>query len=124
MTKSNRLDCLACKDGGTRPKRGEGVRIVFDPRIHFFGTPTIEGRGLSAEHMASRMYELGPDAVLGDYGLTHEEVVAACWWAAHWGPRKFRKVWKDWGVEAAAHLWYGCVTIPLPPTRADIEASR
>ena len=128
MTKRERPKCLACKSSGTRPKRGEGVRIVFDPRIQFSGTPTIERHMLSAERMASGMYGLGSgadiDNVLDDYGLTREGLIVACWWAAHWGPRKFRKAWREWGELANWHLWYGCVTVPLPPTRAEIEASR
>ena len=122
MTK--RPDCLACKSSGTRPKRGERVRIVFDPGIQMPGSPTIEHHRLSAEAIASLMYSYGWGEVEVAYGLTHEEVVAACWWAAHWGPRKFKLAWKEWGALARWHLWYGCVTVPLPPTRAEIEASR
>lgn len=115
--------CLYCEKAGVRAKRGEKVRIVFDPGIQMPGTPTIEGHRLAAEHMADRMFELGSDAVLDDYELTYEELITACWWAAHWGPRKFKKAWKEWGEIAGAHLWYGCINVPLPPTRAEIECA-
>lgn len=118
MTK--RPDCLACKSSGTRPKRGEGVLIVFDPMIQMPGSPTIGSHRLAAEQIASLFYSYGWGEVGVAYGLTHEEVVVACWWAARWGPRRFKRVWKEWGVEAGDHLWYGCVTVPLPPTRAEL----
>lgn len=113
--------CLACEKDGARTKPGAGVRIVFDPAIQLRGTPTIEGHTLSAEQMAWIMYEHGKDEIY-DYDLTHEEIIAACWWAGRWGPRKLRKAWAAWGIEAGAHLWHGCINVPLPPTRAEIEA--
>lgn len=73
--------------------------------------------------MAGRMYELGADAVLDDYELTSEELIAACWWAAHWGPRKFKQAWREWGIEAGNHLWYRCINVPFPPTRAELSAN-
>lgn len=116
--------CLACKAAGTRPKGGTGVRIVFDPGIQMTGTPTIEGHRLAAEHMAGRMFELGESAVIDDYDLTPEELLAACWWAAKWGPRKYKKAWKEWGDIAGHHLWYQCINVPYPPTRTELAAAQ
>ena len=98
------------------------MRIVYDPAVQMPGTPTIERHRLSAEMMASAYYEMGWKEVKANWLLTHEELLAACWWAAHWGPRKFKKAWKEWGELAGWHLWYRCINVPLPPTRAEIEA--
>ena len=98
------------------------LRIIYDPAIQITGTPTIEGHSLPAEHMASHFFELGEEEAQDDYGLTREELIVACWWAAHWGPRKFRKAWKEWGERAGSHLRYGCINVPLPPTKSDIAA--
>lgn len=114
--------CLSCEKAGRRSKRGENVRIVFDPAIQMPGTPTIDGHRLAAEMIARAMYELGGEEVKHNWQVTHEEIVAACWWAAHWGPRRFKKAWKEWGIEAGGHLWYRCINVPLPPTRAEVEA--
>lgn len=117
MTKRKRPDCLACEAVGTRSRLGVGARIGYDPGVQMPGSPTIEGRGLSAEQMARLYYEEGLDGVVPDWALTHEELVMACWWAAHWGPRKLQKAWREWGYLAGWHLRYHCISIPLPPMR-------
>ena len=109
-------DCLACEDANTKPKRGKGVEIVFDPRITLPGPPTIGGYRNSAELAADRVRAFGIKSVMRDYQLTREGVLTACWWAGEYGPRRFRKAWGDWARIAAHHLWYGCINITDPPT--------
>ena len=46
----NYRDCLACKEAGTKPRRGLGNRVVHDPAVRF-GAPTIENHGLEAEFL-------------------------------------------------------------------------
>ena len=113
-------ECLSCRQAGRRPKRGEGVRIVYDPGIQMPGTPTIGGHRIAAEQMAAYLYEYGIEEA-NDWDLTHEELITACWWAAKWGPRRYKLAWKEWGEMANLHLWYGCINVPLPPTRAEIK---
>lgn len=109
--------CRACKEYGTKPKRGEGLRLVFDPMITMVGTPTIENHRLGAEFMAERVWHLGVQEQIDDYALTREHLVLVCWWAGQWGPLRLRKVFRDWSGPAGWHLWYGCIQIPDPPRK-------
>lgn len=108
-------DCLACKEAGTKPKRGVGKRLVIDPRITMSGPPTIEGHRLGAEFMARRVYALGLQEQMEDYALTREELLVACWWAGTYGPRTMKKALGEWAARAGHHLWYGCIQIPESP---------
>ena len=110
-------DCLACKETGTKPKKGRGLRLVFDPGMVMPGPPTLEGHRLGAEFMAGRVYVLGLKTQQDDYELSREHLLVACWWAGTYGPRSFKKVWKEWAELAGDHLWYGCIQIPDPPIR-------
>ena len=113
-------DCFPCHKVGTRPKRGKGTNIVFNPQIQMPGTPTIEGHRLAADFMAARVWKFGIDSEMDDYQLRREELLVACWWAGAFGPRKFKKRWGEWAEVAGMHLWYGCVQISDPPTEADV----
>ena len=112
-------DCLACKEAGTKPKRGQGITIVYDPGIQIPGTPTVQGHRISAEQVAGGAYRQGITEEMGDYDLTREEVLAACWWAGLFGPRRLRKVFEAWAVQAGHHLWYQCIQIPDPPRKPE-----
>ena len=110
-------DCLPCRENGTKPKRGWGERLVFDPRLIMPEPPTIEGHGLGAELVARRVYALGVNEQIDDYELTREQLLIACWWAGLYGPRSLRRVFGEWAQTAGRHLWYGCIQIPDPPRR-------
>lgn len=120
---SRRTACGACERDGKRSRWGKNVRIVYDPAIQMPGTPTIEGHRLAAQFIAERFFALGKHEAQDDYDLTHEEMVVTCWWAAHWGPRKLKQAWKEWGQEAGNHLWYRCINVPLPPTKSEITGT-
>lgn len=108
-------DCLGCEKAGTKPKRGKGIRLVFDPQITMPGPPTIEGHRLSAEFMARRVRVCGITEEMDDYQLTREELLVVCWWAGEFGSRRLRKCWGGWAQIAHQHLWHGCINIPDPP---------
>ena len=110
-------DCLACKEAGTKPKRGLNVRLVFDPRITMPGSPTLEGHGLGAEFMAKRVYALGLRDQIDDYELTREQLLVCCWWAGTYGPRSLKKAFGTWAKTAGWHLWHGCINVEDPPLR-------
>lgn len=108
-------DCLACERMNTKPKRGKGTLVVFDPRMTMPGPPTIEGHRLGAEFMAARVWKFGVASEMDDYMLRREELLVTCWWAGQFGPRKWRKRWGDWATIAGWHLWYGCIQVEDPP---------
>lgn len=110
-------DCFACKQQRKKPKPGLGVLIVFDPRIQMPGTPTISGHRLSARQIAQHAWCEGINETMQYYDLTREEVLLACWWAGHWGPRLLREAYREWSAEAAMHLWSGCINITDPPDK-------
>ena len=111
------VDCSACQRAGQSPIQGKGVRIVFDPGIQMPGPPTIEGHRLGAEFIADIVFAHGFKDAQDDYELTREELLLACWWAGLWGPRKWKTRWGEWAKAVNAHLWYGCINIPDPPTK-------
>ncbi len=108
-------DCLACEKDGTKPKRGKGIRLVFDPMMTMPGPPTIEGHRLGAELVADLVRDLGFKDTMAGWHLTREELLVACWWAGDYGPRRYRKAWGKWAQAARQHLWYGCINITDPP---------
>ncbi len=109
-------DCLGCEKAGTKPKRGKGITVVFDPRMMMPGPPTIEGHRLGAESMAAWVWKFGIASGMSDYELSREELLVACWWAGRFGPRKWRKRWEQWAMVLGQHLWYGCIQTADPPT--------
>ena len=115
------LNCLACKEAGTKPKRGKLPNVIYDPRVKMAGTPTIEGTRHSVELAATRVYRWGiRDFNVTKWDIPHDALLVACWWAGTYGPRKFRKAWGEWAAIAGQHLWYGCVRIPDPPTEGQL----
>ena len=111
------LDCLACKQAGTDPVKGDHLCVVYDPAIQMPGSPTIQGQRLSANFMAARAYSLGIASQMEDYKLPREALLVACGGAGLYGPRRLRKVFGEWAQVAGRHLWYGCINIPDPPTK-------
>jgi len=109
-------DCFACEKVGGKPKRGKGTTIVFDPQIQMPGTPTLSGHRLTAELMAARVWIDGMAFAKDDYQLRREELLVACWWAGSFGPRKWKKRWGEWALNAGSHLWHNCIAISDPPT--------
>ena len=109
-------NCLACKEAGTKPKRGGSARLVFNPAITLPGPPTLEGDRLGAAFMATRVMHNGLAAEQHDYELTREQLLVVCWWAGLYAPqRRLRKHFGEWAELAARHLWYQCIQIPDPP---------
>ena len=110
-------NCIACKEAGTKPKRGKKVRIVYDPGITMPGPPTLEDTRLGAEFMARRVAAFGVEEAMRDYPLTREQVIVCCWWVGAYGNRrtKLNKLLREWAEWAGWHLWYGCINIPDPP---------
>ncbi len=108
-------DCTACKEAGTKPARGRGLVVSFDPRIQMPGTPTVQGHRIAAETVAMRAYHDGVKPVMEDYVLPREAVLVACWWAGLFGPRRTRRIFRESAEMAGRHLWYRCIRIPDPP---------
>ncbi len=110
------MECLKCKEDGLTPIEGEGVQLVFNPRMTMPGPPTIEGHRLGAEFLATYVYHQGIDGAIRDYELKREELLVACWWVGRGGPRrKITTIFREWASVAGAHLWHGCINIPDPP---------
>ena len=116
-------DCLACKETGTKPKRGAGIRVVHHPAVRF-GRPTIENHGLEAALLTRRVLKFGVASEMADYQLTREEVLVACWWSGTYGSRRLREALGEWAGTAGTHLWYRCISIPDPPTLSQVLALR
>lgn len=109
-------DCTSCKEAGTTPLEGLRLRVVYDPTIQVPGSPTIEDRRISAEAVANRAWESGIEGACYNWDLGREEVIVACWWAGLFGPSRLRNLYRAWAEIAGAHLWYGCIQVPDPPT--------
>lgn len=113
--------CPACKEAGTKPRAFEGAfEIVYNPAIGVPGPPTLQGHRMSAEMLASCVWDLGISEVLSDYYpfLSRDELVLCCWWAGKYGPPKWRRRWGKWAESAHMHLWYRCATVNDPPKEA------
>ena len=108
-------DCATCVKAGTKPKRGQNKKLVFDHMITMSGPPTIEGHRISAEFMAGRVHAFGIHDQLDNYYVNREELLVCCWWAGVYGPKRLKLIFKEWADNAGEHLWYGCVQIPDPP---------
>ena len=116
-------ECLACKQVGTEPERGVGIRVVNDPAVRS-GAPTIENHGLEAEFVTRRVLRFGVASEMEGYQLTREEVLVACWWSGTYGSRRLREALGEWAGTAGTHLWYRCISIPDPPTLSQVLALR
>ena len=120
-------DCLACKQAGTKPRRGKRTRLIcdppvqrqtrliFDPTVQRNGTPTIEGHSLGAGFVADLVVARGGLDVMEDYEMTREQVLVACWWAGRFGTRRAKGRFGEWAKAAGGHLWHSCFQTGEPP---------
>ena len=106
-------------------KRVYGPEIVINPARQF-GAPTIGQSRLPVESVLGYVWrgESLADIQYDWPGTTRHNLLVACWYAAHYGEKRWRQRWGAWGQSdaVAVSLWHGdnpregASKCPWPPT--------
>jgi uncharacterized protein (DUF433 family) len=94
--------------------------ICIEPGM-LFGKPHIADHRLNPMQFAEMWWggNWTLEAIADNWpGIGKPEVVISCWYAADYGPRKWRKRWSEWADTVFELLWYGDYDVPMPPTGA------
>jgi plasmid maintenance system antidote protein VapI len=95
--------------------RTNATAIWLDPG-RCGGDPCIYNTRIPVDTITGYLVHQGMEAVLEAWNVTREHVLVAVWFAARYGSRKERRLWKAWAAAHQGAMWASEYDkIPDPP---------
>lgn len=69
------------------------------------GDPCIGGTRLPVDTIIEAAWRNGVPAAIDTWEVTRAQVLGACWYAATYGTRRWRKRWHDWATVNHGAMW-------------------
>lgn len=99
------------REAAAEPAERPHVRV--DPNQRF-GKPNVKGISVEAIAEAVAAHE-DVNEVAAQFGLGRSDVLVACWYAATYGPKPYRRTWAEWADTAVRTLIVGQWDYDLVP---------
>ena len=99
-----------------RVPSAERAHVRVEPGVRV-GKPCIGGTRIDTECVANVVWQ-GLDPVGPDWyasSLTREEVLVACWYEARYGPKRWRRAWREWRLRYESNR----ALTAYPPSKAE-----
>lgn len=71
------------------------------------GDPAMGQTRIPAQVIINLVLRQGVETTARDYGLARADVLTACWYAARYGARSWRKAWGAWAEANEQAMWRG-----------------